>query len=120
MATEEDLAGARIAGKKSKNPLKGFFDRIKYVENIKDKIKNSSRETKKEVREKISGYILAAFGLVAALAWNEAIKGLIEYFFPISKNTVLAKFIYAIVLTFIVVIVSIYLTRLLSNKKEEK
>jgi len=90
------------------------------MKNIKEKIKNGSREIKKEIREKTSGYILAAFGLVAALAWNEAIKGLIEYFFPISKNTVLAKFIYAIVITFVVVIFSIYLMRLLGNKKEEK
>jgi len=88
--------------------------------NLKDKIKNKGEEIKKEIREKISTYILAAFGLVAALAWNDAIKGLIEYFFPISKNTVLAKFIYAILITFVVVIISIYLTRLLGDKKNRK
>jgi len=88
------------------------------MENIKNKIKNSSQKIKKEIQEKISGYILAAFGLVAALAWNDAIKGLIEYFIPLSKNTVLAKFIYAVALTFAVAVVSIYLTKLLSNKKE--
>lgn len=87
--------------------------------NIRDKIKDSSREIKREVREKTSGYILAAFGLVAALAWNEAIKGLIEFFFPISKNTILAKFIYAIAITFIVVIVSVYITKLLSDKNKQ-
>jgi len=90
------------------------------MENIKNKIKNNGDRIKKEVREKTAGYILAAFGLVAALSWNEAIKGLLEYFFPISKNTVLVKFIYAIILTIIVVIISIYLTRLLVGKKEEK
>lgn len=89
------------------------------MKNIKDKIKNGGREIKEEVREKTSGYILAAFGFVAALAWNEAIKGLIDYLFPMSKNTVLASFFYAVVITFIVVMVSIYLTRLLGNKKEE-
>lgn len=31
---------------------------------------------KKDVLEKISALIIAAFGLVAALAWNEAIKAL--------------------------------------------
>jgi hypothetical protein len=88
------------------------------MENIKNKIKNDSLEIKKEIKEKLSGYVLAAFGLVMALAWNEAIRGLIEYLFPISKNTVLAKFIYAIVLTFVVVIASTYLTKLLGGKKE--
>lgn len=90
------------------------------MQGIKDKIKNRSKEVRKEIRQRTAGYMLAAFGLVAALAWNDAIKGLIEYFFPLNKNTVLAKFIYAIVITFVVVIASIYLTRLLSNKKEEK
>jgi len=67
----------------------------------------------------MSGYILAAFGLVAALAWNDAIKILIEYFFPLKRNTVLIKFTYAILITFIVVIISIYLKRLLSDKDNE-
>jgi len=67
----------------------------------------------------MSGYILAAFGLVAALAWNDAIKSLIEYFFPLNKNTVLIKFTYAILITFIVVIISVYLKRLLSDKDNE-
>lgn len=88
------------------------------MENIKDKIKNGSREIKKEIREKTSGYILAAFGLVAALAWNDAIKSLIEYFFPLNKNTVLIKFSYAVLITFIVVIISVYLRRLLSDKDD--
>ena len=87
---------------------------------IKDKIKNGSKEIKREIRQRTSGYILAAFGLVAALAWNDAIKALIEYFFPLNKNTVLIKFIYAVLITFIVVIISIYLTKLLSDKNEEK
>ncbi len=88
------------------------------MQSIKDKIKKGGKEVRKEIRQKTIGYILAAFGLVTALAWNEAIKGLIEYFFLISKNTILVKFIYAVVMTFVVVIISIYLTRLLGDKKE--
>jgi len=87
---------------------------------IKDKIKTGSKEIKKEIQQRISTYILAAFGLVAAFAWNDAIKSLIEYFFPLNKNTVLVKFTYAILITFVVVIVSVYLTKLLSDKNEKK
>ena len=90
------------------------------MENIKEKIRNGSKEIKKEIQQRTSDYILAALGLVAALAWNDAIKSLIEYFFPLNKNTVLIKFIYAILITFIVVIISIYLTKLLSDKNEKK
>ena len=88
--------------------------------NIKDKIKNGRKEIKKEIQQKISGYVLTAFGLVAALAWNDAIKSLIEYFFPFNKNTVLIKFLYAILITFIVVTISIYFTKLLRDKNEKK
>lgn len=70
------------------------------------------------IKEKTTSYLLAAFGLVAGLAWNEAVKSLIEYIFPMSQNTLLAKFVYALILTAILVIVSSYLARMI--KKEEK
>ncbi|OGF73512.1 hypothetical protein A2W48_00115 [Candidatus Giovannonibacteria bacterium RIFCSPHIGHO2_12_44_12] len=73
-------------------------------------------ELKKEVREKTFGYILAALGLVAGLAWNEAIKSVIEYFYPASQNGLAAKFIYAILITVVVVLISTYLVRLSSKK----
>lgn len=93
---------------------------IEKMKSIKDKIKGESERIKKEIRQKTIGYILTAFGLVAGLAWNEAIKGLIEYFFPLNKNTILAKFIYAIIITLVVVIVSVYVMRLLGGNKEGK
>ncbi len=70
-----------------------------------------------EVKEKTVGYILAALGLVAGLAWNEAIKALIERFFPVGTSTLLVRFSYAVLITIVVVVVSIYLTRL--NKRKE-
>jgi len=68
-------------------------------------------EVKKEVKTQTIGYILAALGFVAGLAWNEAIKGLIDYFFPISNNSLPARFIYAILITVIIVIVSYKLVK---------
>lgn len=90
------------------------------MENLKDKILNQTEEVKKEVRQKALGYILAALGLVAGLAWNEAIKAVIDYFFPFNGNSVIAKLVYAISITFVVVGLSIYLAKLLGDKKEEK
>lgn len=72
------------------------------------------------MRNKLTGYIVAAFGLVAGLAWNEAIKSLIEYIFPLNKNYIWAKFLYAIILTIILVIVTVYVSRLLSKKEKEE
>ena len=74
----------------------------------------------KEVKESVVGYITAAFGIVAGLAWNEAIKSLIEFLFPLQKNTLLAKFIYAGILTIILVLVTMYLVHLFTSKENEQ
>ncbi|MBU2564614.1 hypothetical protein KKA23_03485 [Patescibacteria group bacterium] len=63
------------------------------------------------------GYITAALGLVAGLAWNEAIKALIEEFIPLGGSDLVAKLIYAFIVTIIIVIVSMYLVKAL--KKDE-
>lgn len=52
-----------------------------------------------------------AFGLVAALAWNEAIKKLIEQFIPKGKG-VLSLFLYAILVTLAAVIITTRLGRI--------
>lgn len=87
-----------------------------------NKIKEELAVIKKEAGSKISGYIVTALGLVAGLAWNDAVKSLIENFFPAKEQTVWAKFTYAALLTLIVVILSIYLVRLFNreDRKEKK
>ena len=57
------------------------------------------------------GFLITAFGLVAGLAWNDAISGLIQNIFPLAKDTLLAKFFYAAVLTIVIVLVSVSLDR---------
>jgi glycerol uptake facilitator-like aquaporin len=87
-----------------------------------DKIKEEGALLKIEVKKRMVNYITTALGLVAGLAWNEAIKGAIEYLFPLQKDTVLAKFLYAIIITFILVLITIALTKFFldSEKKEIK
>ena len=75
---------------------------------------------RQEFRERISGYIIAAFGLVASLAWNDAISALIEKIFPLGKDTIVAKFIYAMVITVILVAVAVYLVKILKGGEGEK
>jgi septation ring formation regulator EzrA len=81
------------------------------------KIKEQQAKLGREVKEKTTGYILAALGLVVGLAWNDAIKSIIEYVFPLDKNSILAKLVYALLVTIIVVLVSAYFIR--SNKEKE-
>lgn len=69
----------------------------------------------KHVRERMAAYIAGAFGITAALAWNEAIKAFIEYLFPFSTDTLAMKFIYAMVLTAIVGYVTMYFVRMIGQ-----
>jgi hypothetical protein len=67
----------------------------------------------KEVIEKIAALMTAAFGLVAALAWNDAIKSAI-----LSLGLeVYGPWLYAIIVTIIAVVVTIYIGRIASKAK---
>jgi len=93
------------------------------MQQIKEKIeiiKDKGVELEKEIRERTLGYILTSFGLVAGLAWNEAIKAFIEKFFSDPGNGLKAKFLYAIIMTLFVVVISFYLTRLFKIDKKKK
>lgn len=74
----------------------------------------------REVRTRTVGYIATALGLIAGLAWNDAVKSLIEYLFPLDQNTLVARFIYAAVVTAFVVVISIYLVRLAGGSEDRK
>jgi uncharacterized membrane protein required for colicin V production len=71
-----------------------------------------------EFREKMTSLMIGGFSFVAALAWNEAVKTLLEQFFPEDRNTIIGKFLYAILITILVVILSKYF--LAEGKREEK
>lgn len=68
-------------------------------------------EKKKEFKKQTAGYISAAFGLVVGLAWNDAIKAFIEAIFPLKTGTIVAKFVYAAILTFLVIWIFGWLNR---------
>lgn len=82
------------------------------------KIKETSEQIKRDVRAKTIGYILTALGLVAGLAWNDAITSIINQLFPFGKTSAIAKTIYAVIITIIVVTVSVYLTRFATKEKK--
>jgi hypothetical protein len=87
---------------------------------IKGKIKEEAINLNQEIKKKIAGYITAAFGLVAGFAWNDAIRSSINYFFPVEKNSLWAKFIYAFAITFVLVVVSVYVVKIFSHKGKEE
>lgn len=90
------------------------------MEKIKTKIQKEISGVREEMKNKTVGYIVTALGLVAGLAWNDAIKSAIEYFFPMEQNGLEAKFVYAGTITIVVVLFSVYLMRILKKDEKEK
>jgi hypothetical protein len=73
---------------------------------------------KAEILDKIAALITAAFGLVAALAWNGAIRAIFETVFG-SADNITAMLIYAVVVTIIAVLVTIWIARAVKRAKGE-
>jgi hypothetical protein len=74
------------------------------------KLKTEIKEIKREFRQTALTWILGGFGVVAALAWNEAIKSLFDTLLP-KSSALIGKFIYAIVVTIIAVFISYQLKK---------
>lgn len=86
---------------------------------VTEQIAKKAGVVRKKTRGKFLGYISAALALVAGLAWNDAISNFINYIFPLNKNTLIAKFVYAVILTVFISFVIIYLESVLGDDKEE-
>ena len=67
--------------------------------------------------DKIAALITAAFGLVAALAWNDAIKAIFKEIFG-TADAIGPMLIYAIVVTIAAVVLTIIVARAVANAKK--
>ncbi len=73
---------------------------------------------KVQLLETFAALITAAFGLVAALAWNETIKDLVALIFPNEDDTIWGNLVYAIIVTILAVIMTYWISKTLSKAKE--
>ena len=73
---------------------------------------------KVEVLDKIAALVTAAFGLVAALAWNEAVKAVFKEIFG-AEDAVGPMLMYAIIVTIVAVILTILVARAASKAKSQ-
>lgn len=69
------------------------------------------RILEKEAIGRTLGYIVGAFGLVAALAWNDLIQQTFATFFPTEQESLLAKLFYAIAATLIALVIILLFSR---------
>ncbi len=77
-------------------------------------MKETVGDVKNQVLTTIATLMTTAFGLIAALAWNEAIKAIILQFFP-KEGGITGLLIYAILITIIAVIATIIIGRAIAK-----
>lgn len=77
-------------------------------------MKKDTIEMKSEILPKMSTLITTAFGLIAALAWNQAIQAIILQLLP-KQNGILGLLIDAIIITIIAVIATVGIARVISK-----
>ncbi len=66
---------------------------------------------KKAIVEKFAALLTAAFGLVAALAWNDTIKSIFKQVFG-EQNGVIPMIVYACVVTVLAVVATIWIGKI--------
>ena len=71
-----------------------------------------------EVLDKFSALITTALGLVAALAWNTAIQTLFTTIFGEAGGALVGQFFYAILVTIVVIVATIYVGRAAERAKK--
>ena len=79
--------------------------------------KRTIKVFKREFLDK-SNYLLAtSLGLVAALAWNEAVQSIFRTYYGNNGDTLNAKIVYAVVVTVIAVLVTLWISKVASKLK---
>ncbi|MFA6494995.1 MAG: DUF5654 family protein [Candidatus Paceibacterota bacterium] len=76
------------------------------LKEVKEKAKEDARKASRTFLEKTGIYVMAGLGLVVGLAWNDAIQALVKELVPIGTGTVVLKFIYAVIITGVLVLIS--------------
>ncbi|MCG2791387.1 MAG: DUF5654 family protein [Actinomycetia bacterium] len=72
---------------------------------------------KKDVIEKLAALITAAFGLIAALAWNDAIKSLFVKGGLLAFVSAWGPWAYAVLVTILAVIAAIWIGKVAEKAK---
>lgn len=75
---------------------------------------------KLEIMDKIVALMTAAFGFVAALAWNGAISALMEDWLGTSGDQTIGLLIYAVIVTIVAVIAIILISRVYGKIKAKE
>jgi uncharacterized membrane protein len=76
-----------------------------------------------EIKNDVSGPVIASFGFIIALVWRDAIKGAVDEFLVragLMSEAYIYNFVSAIFVTVVVVAIMIGVTRFSRARKEER
>jgi uncharacterized membrane protein len=71
-----------------------------------------------EVLDKFSQLVTTALGLVAALAWNDAIQTIFQEYLGTAGGAIAAKLFYAVLVTLVVIFATIAVSRAAERAKK--
>jgi|CXWL01.1.fsa_nt_gi ABC-type uncharacterized transport system ATPase subunit len=101
----------------TKPPLDTIVEmRLEDVESLFKKYKLETIH--RDFFEKISLLVIASFGLITAIAWDQALKVIFEELFG-GLETIHEKLLYAFIITVLATTVSIILSKLFLNRKNK-
>lgn len=81
------------------------------------------KDLKRELIKQVVTLSTAGFGFVAALAWNEAIQAFFKEYvdkYISAESGILSRFIYAVLVTVIAVLVTYELSKLSRSSKDQE
>lgn len=78
-----------------------------------------AKELRVELLKTMISLATAGFGLVAALAWNDAIQSIIKELYP-EGSGVSSKLVYAVVITSLAVLITYLLGRMIQETSIEE
>ena len=105
----------------SKKNKEVHSEELKKQRSIEARIKEEANVLRNEYTKRTLSLITSGFGLIAALAWNEVIKQAIDIYIKpfFGEGTgLMSLFIYAVIVTLLVVTVSFQLSKLEPAEKK--
>ena len=92
------------------------LEEFKIAEFEKFMEKHELRRVRSDVLERVITLVIAALGLIAALAWDEALRQLFDELFG-GRDTIWGKISYALLITVIAAFISVQLGQWLSKRR---
>lgn len=76
-----------------------------------------------EIRNDVSGPVIASFGFIIALIWRDAIQSAINTFLRragLVENAYIYQFVSAIIVTILVIAIMIFVTKIFRKRKKKR